>query len=512
MILCLGAVTKDSFHGERLWDEGLHDINQVELWVTNFGKFGQINYGPGCFWPKGSQQNYILGAGIWFGAIDARTGDTLVTIGYDPRSARTEFAPGLNGQDPNASYVKIYMYPNSWPAPLDKFPMAPQEPVSQQDSWCCYNDCDSAYHIPGDTRPIGIEAYQIVYGWYRPEVENTIFFTVEIKNVLGQDLQDCYIGICTDNDIGNRPHTNERSSGVVGQWYVIDGESLWVDNLGYQWQKESEPGWAGFPGAICYDLLQTPFDLEWGADKDSDSIPDQYERDSAYYWHNVPQHKWDVDSDGVPDWRDGSENPQLGMSAFKRFTPLLEPNIDKERYLTLAGYDYQSGQYQPYDTVPPPPDDQIFLMASGPFDLAPDSSVTCVFAIMFARWDTTDQRPDTALVIKDKWAQYYYDQYWFLYAGVKENSSVTKFKTNLIIWPNPVSSKGNILFTLSKPGPVSLKLYDAAGRMVKEVLRGHKNAGNHTFDLNTNELSQGTYFLLMETPHYNCSRSLLVLH
>jgi len=515
VVACLGAVTKDSFSGGRIWDAKLHDINEVEIWVTNYGKFGQTpDCAPGCWWPKGSQQNYIFGAGFWFGAIDSSTGDTLVTIGYGPHGAESEFAPGLCGQNPDAPYVMIYMYPNPWPAPLDSFPMAPQKPVSHQDSWCCYNDCDSAYHIPGDTRPIGIETYQTVYDWNRPGAFCTIFFTIECKNVMGQHLKDCYVGICADNDIGNEAGSsaNDIISGIVGQWYVLDGESLWVDDIGYQWQREPESAWNDFPGTICYDLLQTPFDLEWGADRDNDSIPDQYERDSAYYWHNVPQHKWDVDNDGVPDWRDASENPQLGMTAFKRFTLSVEPGIDRERYLTLAGYNYQSGQYEPYDTIPSQPDDQRFLMASGPFDLAPDSSVTCVFAIFFARWDTTDPRPDTAIVNLDHWTQYFYDMYWFLYTSVRESDFAERFCIDFSVWPNPVSLNANVLFFLPKPDLVSLKLYNIAGQLVKQVMHSHKNAGNHMFVLNTNELSQGTYFLLMETSHYKCSRSFIVLH
>ena len=53
----------------------VHDGNQVEMCVSNFGKFGQTQMqGAGCWWPKGSGQNYIFGAGIWFGTVDSTTG------------------------------------------------------------------------------------------------------------------------------------------------------------------------------------------------------------------------------------------------------------------------------------------------------------------------------------------------------------------------------------------------------------------------------------------------------
>jgi hypothetical protein len=231
----------------------------------------------------------------------------------------------------------------------------------------------------------------------------------------------------------------------------------------------------------------------------------------VYYWNNVPQNQWDVDNDGVPDWRDASENPQSGMTAFKRFTLMLEPNIDAERYMTLAGYNFVTGEYEPYDTIPSDPDDQRFLMSSGPFDLAPDSSVTVVFAIMFADWKDIYQTPDTALALVDKWAQLWYDMYWFLYTGIEENSSLEPLKPNIVVNPNPIIRYGCVSFSFLQSGSVSIKLYNTVGQLVKEIFNGHKSAGNYTIDLSTDGLAVGTYFLVLETPGGKMSRSVVVL-
>jgi hypothetical protein len=346
----------------------IHNINNIECCVSNYGKFGQTEAGnAGLWWPKGSGQNYIFGAGSWFGTIDGS--DTLVTIGYGPHGGEAEYTSGLKDMssgDPNAI---LFMYPTSWPPPAEVFPMAPQINKSHQDSWCAYNDLDINSHMPGDTRPIGLEVYQTVYAWNLTTTADIIFIKYELKNVSGKKLTDCYFGVCTDNDIGNESGTgNDIISGIVGQAYWIDGESLWVDNLGYQWQVVDESGWDDV-GAIGFDYLQSPWDLKEGEDKDTDGIPDQYEMDSAYYAQNVPPEQWDVDADGTPDWRDPSQIPQLGMTAFKRFTLNLEPNKDNERYVTLAGYNFKTGNYEPYDTIPPQQDDQRFLQCSGPFEL-----------------------------------------------------------------------------------------------------------------------------------------------
>ncbi|MEO0206339.1 MAG: T9SS type A sorting domain-containing protein [candidate division WOR-3 bacterium] len=491
--------------GGRLWDQKTHNINNIEFGITNYGKLGIP-----CYWPKGSGHGYIFGAGIWVGAKDSIAFDTLVTIGYGPHGGEVEFAPGLYGQDPGAPYVIIYMYPDPWPAPIDTFPMAPQVHISDQDSWCCYNDCDSTYHVPNDTRPIGIEVYQTIYVWSDSLLADLAFLIFEIKNVLHNPIKNLYFGYCTDCDIGNEAGiANDLCNAIVGKWYVVNGESIWVDNLAFQWQTANEPGWDDV-GAIGFDLLQTPFDLQWGQDKDNDGIPDQYERDSAYYWNNVPPSKWDIDNDSVPDWRDASENPQMEMTAYKRFTLSLEPNKDNERYLTLAGYNFTTGQYEPYDTIIPQPDDQRFLMASGPFELMPDSSATVVLGAMLTYWDRQNHAiPDTELVLLDHRLQCYYDKNWHL--NIQETSESKPNKQILFVQPNPIKDWANVRFILNEAGNVSLKLYNSLGQFVKTIFQGNKQAGEHNISVNTSDLSPGTYFLVLRTKAEISNRKLSVI-
>jgi hypothetical protein len=507
------ANTRNSILANRQFHVVRHDINEVEMCISNFGIFGQDETGNngGCWWPIGTNHVYIYGAGMWFGSID--TGDSLVTIGYGPHGGECEFAPGLAGWPVNHPAAIIYIHPENWPAPPDTLPMAPQDTVSHEDSWCCFNDCDSIYHMPGDTRPIGIEVYQTVYAWDYWFVEDMIFFRYDVKNVSGHTLDDCYFGVCTDCDIGNEAGTaaNDICTGIVERTYIMDSDTIVVDDMGYQWQTSPEPGWTAFPGTIGFDLLQTPFDLVAGQDKDGDGILDQYERDSAYYVNVLPPSLWDADNDGLPDWRDPSQWPQFGMTALKRFTLQVEPNIDAERYATLAGYNFLTGIYEPYDTLIPSPDDQRFMMSSGPFDLAPDSIATLVFAVMFANWHNIYQTPDSGLALVDKWAQYFYDMYWFTYTGVRENSEFRISNCEMKITPNPISHNGTVSFSLPKTDHVSLRLYNIAGRLVDKIMDAQVDAGRHTVNVNVASLPQGTYFLIFETPMGRKSRSVIVV-
>lgn len=409
-----------------------HNINNIEMCISNFGKFGQDETGSnsGLWWPKYSGYNYIYGAGSWFGTIDPIVGDTMVTIGYGPSGGQSEYTPGKAGwlvSDPDAI---IFFYPTTWPSVVpdeleDVFPvddMGMPKTKSHQDSWCVYHDVDEQQHMAGDTRPIGLEVYQTVYAWNLSATADIIFVKYELKNVTEQlgeakTLTNCWFGVATDNDIGNEAGGgNDICSAIVGQYYEIDGEDEWIDDLGYQWQAEEETGWDVFPGVIGFDYLQSPYDIVENEDKDGDGILDQYEMDEDWFLINHPPGDplWDADGDGTPDWRDPSQIPQIGMTSFMRFTLDLEPGSDGERYVCMAGYNYKTLVYVQYDTITPDPDDQRFVQCSGPFELEPDEVITVLVGIMCAAREDADDPPDSAIVRVDKTAQFIFDMNWLL--------------------------------------------------------------------------------------------------
>jgi hypothetical protein len=413
----------------RTFQNARHDINNLTMVISNFGTFGQDETGNngGLWWRYSGYEidrYYIYGAGPWFGTI-TEEGDTLVTIGYGPSGGQFEFGCGLAGMSVGNPDAIIYTYPAPWPPPADVFPTAPATYLSHQDSWCAINDLDITYHMPGDTRPIGLEVYQTVYAWNLSTTADIIFLKFDCKNVSGQILNPCYFGVIADCDIGNEagPAANDRCTAIIYREYMFPGDTVArvVDNLGYQWQDDPEGGWPIFPGTIGFDYLQSPYDLVPGEDKDGDGIPDQYERDSVYFANNVPPAQWDVDADGTPDWRDPSEIPQLGLTSFRRFTLDLEPSRDNARFLTMAGYNFVTGQYDPYDTIIPDPADQRFGQCSGPFELLPESTVTVLVGVMVTAFQAPAPagyplyaQPDSALVWVDQTAQFIFDQNWLL--------------------------------------------------------------------------------------------------
>ena len=60
-------------------------------------------------------------------------------------------------------------------------------------------------------------------------------------------------------------------------------------------------------------------------------------------------------------------------------------------------------------------------------------------------------------------------------------------------YPNPFNAKTTIGFSLSRPGPTSLKIFDAAGREMASLVDGPLQAGNHRFVFEAGSLPSGVY-------------------
>jgi hypothetical protein len=66
-------------------------------------------------------------------------------------------------------------------------------------------------------------------------------------------------------------------------------------------------------------------------------------------------------------------------------------------------------------------------------------------------------------------------------------------------YPNPFNSSATIRFAVSRPGQVSLEVYDPLGRRVRELTpAGWFGAGLHTLPLDGANLPAGSYFIVLD--------------
>jgi outer membrane protein assembly factor BamB len=89
-------------------------------------------------------------------------------------------------------------------------------------------------------------------------------------------------------------------------------------------------------------------------------------------------------------------------------------------------------------------------------------------------------------------------------SGINEGIT-TGEKSNFAfkVFPNPFNKIATVHYTVPISGNVSLKLYNATGRLVKTLIEGHINAGSYTYKFEVRsskfEIPAGIYFLKYST-------------
>ncbi len=396
-------------HEGKVWKTGWHTAGLLNLKITNYGTHGYEN---ACEWPANSGDSYIFGAGIWVGCISS-AGDTLVSVGYNPYNGSSEFVPGdlpneegYTDPDERIYWSDVAEDFAQWPVVIEGDTIV----VSSQDSWCQFNDCDSSRHAAGNTAPIGVKITQTGYSWNYEVYKDFIFLVYQVENISGQDLSQMYLGVACDADIGN-----------------FDNDTVDFDterNLGYAFT--ARPPGDDLAGYIGYDFLESPLD---------------------------------------------STEEQLGLTAFKLFTRESvppDPGTDAQAYMVLAGYNYLTGEYSPFDEAGDP-SDYRFIQCTGPFDLAAGDTARIVVAVL-AGEDLQDLQANSDL------AQNLYDQGFETHQVtiLSPNGGEELAGTVQISW-NALSATGN---------PLILNIYCSRdrGKTWLEIAADEENDGSYQWD------------------------------
>jgi len=66
--------------------------------------------------------------------------------------------------------------------------------------------------------------------------------------------------------------------------------------------------------------------------------------------------------------------------------------------------------------------------------------------------------------------------------------------------PNPHGSHTRIMFSVERAGPVTCRVFDAAGNLVADLAAGRMGAGQHSLTWDSADAGPGTYFAELQTP------------
>lgn len=348
------------------------DINDFRVPMTNYAVFGQlIDLGAaGGEWPKGSNEFYIYGAGIWVGgtvndvtlqtfnfdnssnprdqALFGAITDPRVAIGYNPSGGAEEMA-GLTDIF-ITGHPEDYNTPDYWPLP---------EIVGIQDSYCEFDDQDLERWDAGSNSNagdgvdiakygLGVKVIQRTHSWNYENNKTIHFFIFDIVNIREDKapIRNCFLSIMCDPDVG--PTANDDLVGFDA-----------TRNLGYCYDSDfAEQGFGRRPGFLAYKFLESPI-ASYDVDLNGDDVID----DNTVNWNGI-------------DVSDVKKGEPLGLTSFK--TSNLQsgdPDIESEKYIIMAGHEYPDvgdQRYAPWDLgTGTTPVDQRFFQNTGPFLLVP---------------------------------------------------------------------------------------------------------------------------------------------
>lgn len=258
-------------------DQQLIDVNTISAWLTNKGSFFRNPFtgNAGFEYPINSDIYSIYASGLWIGGkVNNEVRVAIAEYSY-------EYNPGTMNEDgtwndPEDSRYRVYKVTRddylaatdgdattvpgedwiNWPA-QDGAPTTEwvdqdgntqiiPKMLGDQLLWTVYNDADPDVHINMGSGPLGVEIQQMVWGYNKPgAMGNTVFVKFTLLNKSGKDIEDCYVSVWSDPDLGDS-----------GDDFVGCDTTL---NLGLCYNSSNNDGEYGpAPPAIGYDFFQGP--------------------------------------------------------------------------------------------------------------------------------------------------------------------------------------------------------------------------------------------------------------
>lgn len=507
---------------QHLWEVKESSESAVDFFLTNSGIFGYNaeNNKAGFISPRGSDQSYIFGSGLWFGAMKKRLDSTgtpilrpAVFITYNPNSGASWATPNEGGPitGPPTLLPKLYhsvdfnhatgenIVPTVPPAAPRKWPLwlKPGEAASTlfagnfEPTDDYRTDSNGTYKGPGfmpgvDEQfvsrfhdknleqyeigsaaaaergyPLGLLIEQNVVGWKTGRYSEAVVLEYQIINTSGDTLFNCVAAQATDPDIGSA--SNDHS-----EYYAAKPElratRVWTD-------REVRGAW----GQLVSVLLEAPM----------------------------------VDVNGYVDNAHRADFRTSGrIGSYPAWTLANDPQTDIDRYNLMISGNLATDNG---------PDDQRTMLASPTFSLRPGDTVH--FAVAYAVLHGTFGRAhgldgidpflgkpsgiddDTAL---EKFSlAITTDYYKGLFdsapqASVDNITGATSGTMSLWLQPNPVRGATSIHYNLSDPAVVTLRVIDALGRTAATFDGGIGTSGENIASIDVSGLMSGAYTVVVE--------------
>ena len=206
----------------------VHNIGELQINITNWGLIGsrpgsgaEYDEAPSAMWPAGSGIEHLWAAGLWVGAI--KNGVPLVSTGQftpefmavpsDPLDTVWTNRQGDEGgnrypdpaADDDGDGVSDEDPPNGIDDDLDGLIDEDFAIIGNQTFRLVVRDNGSLVtELWPEHEPLGLRVIQNSFQWEDDAVDDFVGFRFEIRNIGTEPLEDMYVGLFADCDIGAR--------------------------------------------------------------------------------------------------------------------------------------------------------------------------------------------------------------------------------------------------------------------------------------------------------------------
>jgi len=366
----------------------VHNVGALQMHLFNWGEWGShpgsaqpYSYAPSAQWPGGSGVEYLFAAGLWVGAIKSGV-PTVSTAAFEREfrpspdsrdilyrseegAAGGQRIPSVDADDDGDGQVdedRLDGYDNDGDGRIDEDYGA----IGRAMYSCRYSDFESAStRIYPEHNPLNIEITQESYQWGARQLDDVIAIELKLKNVGNAVLQDVYIGMYVDGDVG-----------------PIQKEHYWEDDMAARRRVD----------VLCTDVGPGQIDIGYmyDADGDDEEAPGRF---------GVTFLSFTTDSSGLSAPTGVSMASFAHFSGRQTFTFGGDPTNDFERYEVLSQHSFDEASTLARD--------YRFLVSAGPFlEWFPDSTIEVQMA--FAIGETESEMITSAAA-----AQGVYRGLWF---------------------------------------------------------------------------------------------------
>lgn len=109
------------------------------------------------------------------------------------------------------------------------------------------------------------------------------------------------------------------------------------------------------------------------------------------------------------------------------------------------------------------------------------------------------------------WVNYNRSLFNYVPTSVKDDKVIAEEFSLSQNYPNPFNPSTVISYKLIAPAKVSLRIYDALGKEVAELVNSQQNAGEYKVKFDAAGLASGIYYYTLSTPAASVSRKMLLM-